>query len=363
MGRAFEGVHDRVFARALYLSSEGEKRGIALISTDLLLIPNEMRAEIARRLETLNLGGFLLCATHTHSGPGNYFDNALGELAATGGYRKEVFDFLCEKIAESVFLAKKNIRTARFAAVRGSAEGLNRHRRAEDGDTDPELVLIRFEGEDGKGIGDLISFAAHPTVLGASNYLLSGDFPGALCREIEAKRETVAFFLNAGCAELKPVPPQGGEDFVAVQSMGVALAEKALELGANLQMTRELPFGFRSQRFQLPRFDASSVIFFPFDYLLTPWLDYETPDQCLLQTIQLGDVILAGFPCDFGVKLGKQLKSSRHGITIPIGYADGFIGYAVDECSYRQGWYESRLSFYGPGLGQFLVENSLSLFP
>jgi neutral ceramidase len=70
---AADGVRDPVTARALLLSEPGAR--VALVSVEILVIPEALEAAVRARLADLKLDALVLTATHTHSGPGGYWDS------------------------------------------------------------------------------------------------------------------------------------------------------------------------------------------------------------------------------------------------------------------------------------------------
>ena len=57
--------------------------------------------------------------------------------------------------------------------------------------------------------------------------------------------------------------------------------------------------------------------------------------------------------------MGLQLKQRLAAVGVEpvlIGYSNGYIGYAVTPERYRSGSYEAWMTWYGPGLGDFLIE-------
>lgn len=363
-GIVFEGVHDIPKAKAIYLSSSGEKGGgVAIVSVDLLLINNDLRERVEERIAPLGLRGFILCATHTHSSVGNYSRNLLTQIAATGGFRRESYEWIAEQIAKAVGQAKDNARAARMGWTRSEAPGLNRHRRDKAGETDPEFTLCKIETSGTREpIAYLVSYGAHPTVLGPSNRLITADFPGFLTRKLEREKGGIALFCNAGAAEIAPNPKSGGSDFESARSLGESLAEHCLRVEAHIATSGDPEIQFRSARVLLPGADPRPILGMPFTPLIQPFVSVSVPDVTRLQVLSIGDLHLATFPCDFGAKLGQELKRRGGGTTVPISYADDYVGYVVDEKSYRRGWYEAKLQFYGPRFGEFLLNESLSLF-
>lgn len=362
MGLPFEGVSERPSVRALWLRQEGSQEGIAIVSADLLIIPESLRQASLEKMAGREPAAFLLAATHTHSGFGNFDASPMAQLVATGGYRAPALDFLAQRIAQAVEQARANERPASLGVGVGEVRDLSAHRRDASRQIDPALAVIRVMAQNGP-VARIVSFAAHPTVLPPENRMLSGDFPGFLCQELESRWGGVALFLNAACAEISPAPPGGGRDLAAARRMGEKLAEAAQSVDAQIAVDTEVALGARSAVVTLPERHSTGALAFPAGYLASPWLRPQLPLEARLQVFVLGDAALASFPCDLGVELGRRLREGRSGVTIPVSYADGFLGYAIDEESYEQGWYETRMSFYGRELGPFLLAASKEMTP
>ncbi len=360
-GRAMEGIHDRPSARAIYFKNEQVE--FALVAVDLLIVPSGLRSAVERRLAGEISQGFLLAATHTHGGPGNYDPNILAQMFAFGGYRPQVREFLVDRIVEALRQAKQNAKPARLAFARGEIAGLNLHRRDPSLATDDDLAYVRIESTQAEPIGSLVVYAAHPTVLGPEILLMNGDFPGFLCRGLEKEKGGVVLFFNGAAGEVAPHPPGSETGFAAAEALGRALAQRVRALHEKLEFQSELSLISRSAIFQLPKPDAGSLTFFPLTLPLEGILHLSVPKETILQSFTLGPVTFVGFPCDLGARIGQELKVWGGPGMIPVSYADGYVGYVIDRDSYRRGWYESKMSFYGPGFGEYLLECVRALFP
>ncbi|HQR31067.1 MAG TPA: hypothetical protein PLL32_11705, partial [Anaeromyxobacteraceae bacterium] len=73
---ASQGVLDEPMARAVVLT-EGAL-SVAVASVDVLLVPAALREKVESMVRDLGLSAVLVAATHTHAGPGGYWDDALG---------------------------------------------------------------------------------------------------------------------------------------------------------------------------------------------------------------------------------------------------------------------------------------------
>ena len=113
------GVRNMIMARVIYLKP---KRGnpVALVQADLLSgsrIVHHKVAELISGKTDIDAGGLLICGTHTHSAPGNYFGNKFynDHASNASGFNVNYFNFLCFRISEAVVNAYQNKRPAKVA--------------------------------------------------------------------------------------------------------------------------------------------------------------------------------------------------------------------------------------------------------
>ncbi|PKL40412.1 MAG: hypothetical protein CVV44_02080 [Spirochaetae bacterium HGW-Spirochaetae-1] len=205
------GVRTTLKARVFYLKAPGE-RGIALIQCDLLsgsLAVHHRVAELVAPETDLDTGGIVLAGTHTHSGPGNIFENHFYNKMASNaaGYDAACAEFISRQIARAVIEAYKGRKKAKIAT--GSTElygvtknrsfpayALNRETESEESRQDmyravnPHLHMIRVDCLDRSGtyrpLGAFTSFSIHPntnpSLLGR---LYNGDITGFVERMVE----------------------------------------------------------------------------------------------------------------------------------------------------------------------------------
>ncbi len=169
-----EGVRDPVGARALVLSAGGCRFAIA--SAELLTIPDALEAAVRARLDDVPLDGLVLGATHTHAGPGGYWDDEIFERAATGPYDPALRDLIANALAKAIREAAAAAAPARLSVGRAELPALVWNRSSEG--IDGRLSVLRLDRPGGAAVGELAVFAAHPTTLGMRNRRLSGDWPG-----------------------------------------------------------------------------------------------------------------------------------------------------------------------------------------
>jgi neutral ceramidase len=220
--RVSVGVWTRLMCRAFYLSTQQAfEPGIALVSCDLPMSSTLLHRRTALRIyPVLPSSHLLLVATHTHAGPGHFFDakNLNGATSSHfPGYDDAMVEYLAERIADAVMRARANRRPAEMRWVRSQAWGLTRNRslaahrlnpRPYPGSEgapehltgsqraiDPNLRLLEFRAldpgthEPGGPIGSIAFFAMHPTVLPNTNRHYGADAFGVAVRLVDRELE------------------------------------------------------------------------------------------------------------------------------------------------------------------------------
>jgi len=364
-----EGIHDDLYARTIVLDN-GMQR-IAIVSTDLLLITRRLREAIIRQLSRegkdpvwIEPDHLLIAATHTHSGTGGYVDNWVFEFAALGPYQPEIFHQLARRIAQGVLAACRDLVPARLGLVRGLVSGMNRNRRKGGGRVDRELNVMRIDRVDGTPIAYLVNFAAHPTLLGPANLLISADFPGQLASDIEEEGPLV-LFLNGPLGDQTPQRPPGYRGYELVKRYGQLLRDQVMGLTRGLKTFPSVRLGVVASEITLPPADLRAALGI-FSLLLDPLVDcLFVPDRSLLQLIRIGKALLVALPCEpsagVGLDLKKRLRDQGFSHPWIVALANDYIGYVLEEKEYQRGGYEARMSFYGPRMASWLKEGVLEL--
>ncbi len=220
--RVAVGVWTRLMCRAFYMSTqEALEPGVALVSCDLPMSSTLLHRRTALRIyPVLPSSHLLLVATHTHAGPGHFFDaeNLSGTTSSHfPSYDNAMMEFLSERIADAVMRARANRRPAQMRWVRSQVWGLTHNRSLAahrlnpepypgSGDApkhmmdsqravDPNLRLLEFRAldpktnEPGGPIGSITFFAMHPTVLPNTNRHYGADAFGVAVRLVDKELE------------------------------------------------------------------------------------------------------------------------------------------------------------------------------
>ncbi|KAK7877164.1 hypothetical protein WMY93_032144 [Mugilogobius chulae] len=166
----------------------------------------------------------LLSGTHTHCGPGGYFQYTLFMLS-TKGYIKSAVQRSSRPSSKSIEIAHENMKPGRIFRNSGKLENSNLNRsphsyqnnpkderdRFED-NTDKQVTVLKFTDSDGDGIGLLSWFAVHAVSMNYTNRMVSSDNMGlaSLMMELDKNQglpgegRFVAGFSSSNLGDVTP---------------------------------------------------------------------------------------------------------------------------------------------------------------
>jgi len=245
------GYWTRLCARAFFFR-DASGQSAAFVSCDLNAIPGGLHARVGWLLrdDGLNLSpeSLVLCATHVHHGPGNFFSykvyNERGSPAP--GFDERLFHWLADQIAEAVREAARDAQdapagtTTRLLLKRGKVPELLRNRAPEpfllNADREevikagpppppsprdcPEpfsdycprfravdesltvLEIHRGEAGDSKHIASLVFLSVHPEAMSHETALYQSDFTGLAMTTLEKRDGIVAGFFNGADGDI-----------------------------------------------------------------------------------------------------------------------------------------------------------------
>lgn len=333
--RRVEGVHDPVHARSFVLESAGEV--LVFVSLDAPGMSNRIRKGIAERVAeatSLDADRVLVGATHTHAGP---------DLQGIwGGVPQRYREWVIEEGARAAIEAFEGRRRATLRASTGPIT--NRNRRGWDF-TDDAFPSLEALGEDGEPITTLVSFAAHPIVLGADNRLLSRDFVGYTVDALEAALGGTAVYFNGIQGDVTPSCPPGeyADDYAKNEACGLAYAAEVLEGMQGAEQLPDAPLVVRragwEQRVENRAFRLALGIA---DYEVRAEGSDDDPEYFLslgAVTFSLGDSLSGiAFPGEPLTRLGLRLKEALPGrFKLFLGLTTDSTGYYVPEDEWQVG--------------------------
>jgi len=339
-----------LLARAVVLSEPG--CAVALVSLEILLVPEALDRLVRERVADLGLDGVVVAATHTHAGPGGFWDSLAGERLATGPFDPAAREALVGAAAQAIRRAAHARIPAELSISLGRAEALAANRNG--GAVDARLVLARLRRLDGHPLADVVVFPAHPTLLGKRNRRLSGDWPGALMYDERAAEGARAmgvrlFFQGALGDQSARQPPGGSSPGSYARAVEAAIA--AVRSAADGESAPRL--GYAAATVPLPAVDPGAV-----PALLRPAarnaLGGGLPSSARVQAIRLGPAMLLAVPGEPVADVGAEWRAAAGGGAEVLSLAGGYVGYVETPGRVRAGSGETRRTYYGPGLADRL---------
>lgn len=340
MPRHYTHVLDAPQARAVALSSD--ETAVVLVAADFLT-PTD-RLSVATRLHALpklpHGVPIVLHGQHTHSGPGNYWNNPIAQRVA-GPFRPSHFDFLARRFARVAAQAWEARQPARVGFAQDTLSGLQENRRRADGPIDETISVFAFRTPRGKPLGAMVNFAGHPVIVAEGDFhALSADFPGRVSAMIE-EEYPVCLYLNGAVGGLSiwfPDDPIPVEEHL--KKVSEPIARRAEELLGQCSSKKE-PIAFSRQKVSLPHFAPEPLPpnYIWWDFLLAPlvatWTrlarsGYGEPRETVVSALRLGGAALVFHPSDFGVGagLGTRAAGKACGLAaVPVGHSDDWAGY------------------------------------
>ncbi|MCX5848800.1 MAG: neutral/alkaline non-lysosomal ceramidase N-terminal domain-containing protein [Deltaproteobacteria bacterium] len=261
-----KGFRTRLYTRVLYLKP-ASGRAVALVQCDLLtgsLLLNHRVAELIAGETDIGIDGLLIAGTHTHSAPGNYFENNFynDNASNAAGFDPEYFNYLSRQIANAVVRAFKEKRSAKIATGKTQIWEMTRNRSIESyyanknvsaktppdiyNSINPDMYMIRVDSLDNDGqyhpLAAISSFSIHGTAVPAKNNFYNGDVFAYIEREVEydikngykTSWEPIHAAFNGTHADSSPNYRKDMQGFIEARRIGTSIGQKAFELFRSL---------------------------------------------------------------------------------------------------------------------------------
>ncbi|MEM3520321.1 MAG: neutral/alkaline non-lysosomal ceramidase N-terminal domain-containing protein [Thermoproteota archaeon] len=402
-----EGVHDPLFAKALFLSSSESE--VLLVSCDLLNIPEEIYSATSEKISSetgVDKSAILIAATHTHSGPSlspNISSSNNHENKSNNAYYRSLSGLIAEAGIRAVEKSKKG-----YIGFGSTELNISFNRRKKDGPIDPELIVLFAADYDNNPIAVLVNYACHGVVLGPSNYQISSDFMGCATRTIESliKDKVVSLFFNGADGDLNPITCKGytcNGTFDDVERLGLALSDKAIDAIQKITLLDNVKIGHTFKKISVdlekPSLEVAEKMYKDQENYIKSFSSSSSPTEAIpsskieeatavlrylkknldkiktqnfsdktvinLQAIRIDDYAILALPGEPFVELGLKIKSnSPFKLTSVFSYANGYIGYIAPLASYEEGGYEVMPTYWNrlkKGSGELIAEEGLKL--
>ena len=229
-GRRATGVHDPLYARGVVLS-DGEHT-VALVAVDVIGLFREDVQAIRKRLPLdPKRQAVLIAAIHTHSGPDTL--GLWGPYQGISGVDDRYRDLLHERVAGLIEKLTGSLQEAELFSNVRPIEMKGRCRDARDPVVmNPDLAVLRLRSvRDKKTIGTVVDWSCHPEVVGRDNHLLSSDFPGQLCADVENESGAPCVYFSGTIGGMQTpdndaLQAGGKDEFQGAKVLGDLLAKE-----------------------------------------------------------------------------------------------------------------------------------------
>lgn len=374
MSKPAEGIHDRIWAKALVLK-KGDKK-YAIITMDMLGLPPNIKPELIKRLaaEGWTEANIMLLPSHSHTSFDMTALNDKNNLNSPqiGIFQPELLEHVLSSLSKVIREADKNLQAVRVGTGRITVEGMNRNRRG-DPDVDKGLTVTRIDYEDGKPMAMLVNWTAHPTFMSEKDMWVSGGWPGYLQRELQQWIDdgVTVMYYNGAEGDQSPIGQSVVSHYEKAEIYGRAIAIKAFDVYKNIKTKSDVVFNYALNMVELPkrRVHPSFMETGGAEYNLTPEalvavLNVMSPASTSIGAVRIGDLVIIGAPGELTAELGLEVKNKliENGIKYPTigGLANEWISYILSADQYNNGaGYESSVSFYGDKLGAVIVKSML----
>ncbi|KFP14884.1 Neutral ceramidase, partial [Egretta garzetta] len=224
------GLLMRLYSRAFIVVDLNNARRVVFVSADIGMVSQRLRLEVLKKLKSKygNLyrqDNVILSGTHTHSGPGGYFQYTLFWITSKGLIRPSL-NAIVNGIVKSIDIAHQNMRKGRLFINRGVVENsqINRspfsylenpasERSRYSSNTDKEMVLLKMVDGNGQELGLISWFAVHPVSMNNTNHLVNSDNVGYASYLFEQEKNKgmlpgegsfVAAFASSNLGDVSP---------------------------------------------------------------------------------------------------------------------------------------------------------------
>lgn len=373
------GIHDALYARALYLRQDG--RDALIMGFDLLFFSRDeadrFKGAVGRVLD-LAPRQILLNTSHTHSGPkvGNWF-----YTPSDPAYLEQ----LEKAVLQAAVRARDSLEAVTiWAGVTKTAVPMSRRRKVADGTIEfapsPEgtvladLPICLLKNRKGKPLCLLFSVSCHPSTIKGDerSYFVSADYPGAAMEKLDRiLGGPVSLFLQGAGGDAKASVIGRGEQawragtWEDVDRAGGMIADEitaaiaggltAIPPGLRSYLTEmELPLNGPPDRLELegiaakPEAHSESM-----PDVKRMWAEEQLSRlkrgyalrrtvPILVHGLRLGRGLrLVGIEAEVVAELGRLVRDAYpSGVTFPLGYTDGAQLYLVSSPMLKEGGYE-----------------------
>ncbi|GAB5578298.1 neutral ceramidase isoform X1 [Prionailurus iriomotensis] len=191
-GQNARGILTRLYSRAFIMAEPDGSNRVAFVSIDIGMVSQRLRLEVLNRLQSkygslYRQDNVILSGTHTHSGPGGYFQYTVFVIASEG-FSNRTFEYMVTGIVKSIEMVYSS-------------------------NTDKEMIILKMVDLNGVDLGLISWFAIHPVSMNNTNHLVNSDNMGYASYLFEQEKNKgylpgqgpyVAAFASSNLGDVSP---------------------------------------------------------------------------------------------------------------------------------------------------------------
>ncbi|TXG86703.1 MAG: hypothetical protein E6R14_02595 [Thermomicrobiales bacterium] len=364
------------------LSLEAGNGRLVLVAADVAAVDSALVDEVAAAAG-VHRSELVLCASHTHSGPAGVISRL--HPSEPDSLNPALRGAFIRAAVTAIASARSRAEPVELLFGRAETSGLAANRNRPDGPFDPHVSILAARNRSGRLTVVLAHFACHPTILSAENLFVSADFPGAFRRTLGPMLAgegvaPVVLFANGAAGDVSTRFTRASQGIAEVERVGQGLARAAVAaLDATRPLAPDIAFAETSvtldeRGLEHPPHVSASIAAGDEDsvtarrivetraqgVMLLERLAAAGPDAIqrtfALPAWRLGDLRLAAIPGELFASLGERIERSSSDPVLVLGYANGYVGYLVDDAAEAAGTYEALASPFALGTGNRIVE-------
>lgn len=355
-GRPSTGVHDDLYVKALAVG-DGVDTAI-IVGSDLLVVAENIAdrvRELIGQKTALTGDEILFNASHNHSGPGGYAPGVISGIF-NGEYDPAIYELLVERFVAAIRTALDQMGPATFSSGGVEVPDLIRNRERADAPVDSELSYLRVDKSSGERCA-LVSYSAHPTVLGGDNFKFTGEYPGFMMRALGELLDSEVIYLGGAVGSMTHQAPEAPTRLERSQAMGRALAERvAGELENSGPPSTDANVEVVGFPMELPPYQLRLTRRLRLSPMMLPMLGID--HDAWIQGVRIGQVVLAGMPADYCGEISVKLKAAAQAKGIDLwvlSFNGDYVGYISPDEYYNDleengtlGYERGVMSWIGP---------------
>jgi hypothetical protein len=391
--------HFPLYARSLVIDNGSER--VCIVTVDIAITCGEL-VELAHRKAaargfSIPIEKVLVCASHTHSGPGAMTNKRLWEYSAYDRCVNRVREELARKMADSMIEAEQNMVEVQIGTATSSLQNLTYNRIADDGcspsfgldHVDKQLGVIRIDKKDGTALATVWNYAIHGIYYLDENLEYSPDVMGASnlveLEQTEGGVGGIALFINGSVGDINPKSNDFTIDHIRNELRDAIVQTRASIDPNNMYPNTthpqlELKTAYKIVNLGTPQLDvtAQRLVCYTSEFtgeldirefmeqeninpggiftMSTKWVENEVR----FQAIRIDKTLLSSVPGepihDIGLGIRSEALLMGYDKVFICSLANNQMGYVTTEEQYNFGGYQALVTLFGPTTGQRVIE-------